>query len=425
MPPFKDVNAIQHLVEAMLRAALHRDLAEFNPFAEHLAQGLLRRTAIESDHGEVDRRRSLQTGVRQQRGDELLLLDTAGLGFAHQAHRRVFAGLVTHHVEHRQQRGLELVLLQRQRLLAGLDFGVAQLFNFFEYPLGADTRRQLGHHQLPLAARQFLDLPARPAFERAAPAAVGVGNIASAADDLPTARIVGAGNEGKQLIIAELGRLDERHARIRDFAQIVARNFGGQTHGDATGAIEQSKGQAGRQLAWLVGRAVVVGREINRAFVNFIHQQAGDLGQPRLGVTHGGCAVTISGAKVALTVDQRIALTEILGHAHQGVIGRLVTVRMKAAQHVAHHTGTFDRLGTGIAIGPAKAQTHARHGIQDAPLHRLLAVAHIRQGPALDHAQCVFKVGTLRVGRQVGRIAAVVRGRARGKIECCLVGHEN
>ena len=94
-------------------------------------------------------------------------------------------------------------------------------------------------------------------------------------------------------------------------------------------------------------------------------------------------------------------------------------MRMEAAQHVAHHAGAFDRLGTAVAVGPAKAQAHARHAVQNAPLHRLLAVAHIGQRPALDHAQRVFKVGALGVGSQailVGRFGACGLGAGGEKI---------
>ena len=76
-------------------------------------------------------------------------------------------------------------------------------------------------------------------------------------------------------------------------------------------------------------------------------------------------------------------------------------MRMETAQHIAHHARAFHRLGPGVAVGTAKAQTHARHGIQNPPLHRLLAVADIGQRAALDHAQGVFQVGALGVGGQV------------------------
>jgi hypothetical protein len=108
-----------------------------------------------------------------------LLLDAAGLGFTDQAHGRVLAGLVAHAVQHGQHAGLELVLLLRERLLAGLDLGVGQLLDVLQHALGADARRQLGDHQLPLAAGQVFDLPARAALQRAAPRAVRIGNVSS------------------------------------------------------------------------------------------------------------------------------------------------------------------------------------------------------------------------------------------------------
>jgi hypothetical protein len=88
-------------------------------------------------------------------------------------------------------------------------------------------------------------------------------------------------------------------------------------------------------------------------------------------------------------------------------ICRAVAMRVVATQHIAHHTGAFHRPSTHRAIGAAKAQTHARHGIQNAPLHRLLAVAHIGQGAALDHAQGVFQVSAL----GVSALSAIAVGR--------------
>ena len=359
----------------------------------------------------------------QQRGDQLLLANAAGLGLAHQAHGGVFARLVAHHIEHRQHAGLELGLVLRQGFFTGLDLGVGQLLDLFEHPLGADARRQLGDDQLPLAARQVFDLPARPAFQRAAATAVGLGNVGSRADDLGAARKVGPGNQGEQLVVAELGRLDQRHAGVCHLSQVVAGDFCGQAHSNPAGTIEQGKGQPGRQLARLNRGAIVIRHEIDRAFVNLIEQQTGDFGQPGLGVAHGRSAIAIAAAEIALAIDQRVALAEILRHAHQRIVGSLVAMRVKPAQNVAHHTRALDRLGPGVAIGAAKTQPHARHGVEDAPLHRLLAVADIGQGPTLDHAQGVLQVGTLRVAAQAGRLGALGRWRGR-EIQAGLLAHD-
>ena len=154
--------------------------------------------------------------------------------------------------------------------------------------------------------------------------------------------------------------------------------------------------------------------------VNLVEQEAGDFGQTRFGVAHGGRAVAVTRTKIALPVDQRVALRKILRHAHQGVIGRLIAMGVEAAQHIAHHAGAFDRLGAGIAIGSTKAQAHARHAVQNPPLHRLLAVAHIGQGAAFDHAQGVFQISALRI---VGKVELVVAIRCGGEVENRLVSH--
>ena len=179
VPPLQDVNAVQHLVEPMLRTLFNRRLAKRKPLRQHLPQGFLRRLAVQPHHGQVDRRRTLQAGVGQQGVDEFLLADLAGLGLKHQAHGGVFAGLIAHHVKHRQHGLLELHLVQAERLFSGLDLGIGDLFNLFEHALGADAGRQLLHHQLPLAARQVFNLPARAHLERAPAGAVGRCNFCS------------------------------------------------------------------------------------------------------------------------------------------------------------------------------------------------------------------------------------------------------
>ena len=182
----------------------------------------------------------------QQGGDQFLLADAAGLGFKQQAHGLFFARLVTHQIQHRQHRRLELCLLLRQCLLARLDFGVGDFFDFFQHALGADAWRQLGHHQLPLTARQLFNLPACANLQRTTAGAIGIGNVAGRADDLATTGVVRAGYQTKQFIICQLGRFDQRHTGIRNFTQVVARDFSGQAHGNTAGAIEQREWQPGR-----------------------------------------------------------------------------------------------------------------------------------------------------------------------------------
>ena len=200
----------------------------------------------------------------------------------------------------------------------------------------------------------------------------------------------------------------------------MAGDFSRQPHGDTAGAIEQRKRQARGQLAGLFGGTIVIGHKVHRALVDLVEQEASDFGQARLGVAHCRSAVAIARAEIALPVDQRITLRKVLRHTHQRVIRRLVAVRMKAAQYITHHARTFNRLGTGVVIGPAKAQPHARHGIQNAPLHRLLPVAHIGQRTAFDHRQRVFQISALGVGSQIELVVAFGSGL---QVKSSLVRH--
>jgi hypothetical protein len=52
---FEDVDAAQHLGQAVPGAALHRGEAEGDPFVQDGQQVLLLRPAVAADHGQVDR----------------------------------------------------------------------------------------------------------------------------------------------------------------------------------------------------------------------------------------------------------------------------------------------------------------------------------------------------------------------------------
>jgi len=188
----------------------------------------------------------------------------------------------------------------------------------------------------------------------------------------------------------------------------VARNLGGQAHGNAAGPVQQHEGQAGGQLPGLGGRSVVVRDEFDRAFVDFIEQQPRDGRQPRLGVAHGRSAIAVARAEVALPVDERVALRKILRHADHRVVGGGVPVGVIAAQNIAHHARALHRPWPRRR---GEGQAHALHGVQDAPLHRLLAVAHIRQRAAFHHAECIFEVGAFGIVRQRHRIGGLAAGR--------------
>ncbi|MCY1439051.1 hypothetical protein D9M71_552700 [compost metagenome] len=59
---------------------------------------------------------------------------------------------------------------------------------------------------------------------------------------------------------------------------------------------------------------------------------------------------------------------------------------MELAEHVADGTRRLLVLGVGV-------QAQFAHGVDDAPLHRLQAVADMRQGAVHDHVHGVVEVG--------------------------------
>ena len=251
LPALEDVDAIRHLAEPMPRAPLDRGLAEADPLDAASGAGpsasACRRapTIVRLIGAELSRLVCASSVVDAVRP----AVDACGSWARtpgapphpcsiRRAPRRA----------PRARSAFSCSCSLRERLLAGLDLRVGQLLDFLEHLLRARARRQLGDHQLPLAARQVLDLPARAHLERAAAGRVGGADLVGAADDLAAAGIVGPRQQRRTARRrASLSSLDQRHRGGRDLAQVVARHLGGQADRDAAGAVEQHERQARRQ----------------------------------------------------------------------------------------------------------------------------------------------------------------------------------
>ncbi len=159
---------------------------------------------------------------------------------------------------------------------------------------------------------------------------------------------------------------------------------------DALRAVGEQIGERARQHHRLVLAAVVGRAEIDRVLVDAVDQQPRHLGEPRLGVAHRGRIIAVDVAEVALPVDQRIALREILRKPHQRVVDRYVAVRMEFADHVADHARRF-------LEGLARVEPQLPHGVEQPPVHRLEPVARVRQRAVHDG------------GKRVGEIALFQR----------------
>ena len=178
---------------------------------------------------------------------------------------------------------------------------------------------------------------------------------------------------------------DEIERRVAEFGEIMRRDRGRHANRDALRAIgeqiRQRRGQDDRLL--LVARIIVA--EIDRVLVDAFEQKPRDIGHPRFGVAIGGGAIAVDIAEIALAIDERIARGKILGEAHQGVIDRLIAMRMERAHHVADDFRAF-------LEGGARIEPQDLHAIEDAPVHRLQPIAGIGQRPPHNGRQSILEV---------------------------------
>src|SRR5262249_3003309 len=86
------------------------------------------------------------------------------------------------------------------------------------------------------AQRFHLDPAAH--YDRAAAEVIG-GTDALAAENDAAGREIGSGNDGVEVVDAEAGVVNQRHAGIDQLAKIVRRNVGRHADRDAAGAVDQ------------------------------------------------------------------------------------------------------------------------------------------------------------------------------------------
>ena len=179
--------------------------------------------------------------------------------------------------------------------------------------------------------------------------------------------------------------MEQRSAQLID---IVRRDVGRHADGNAGRAVGKKVGKRGGKDDGLLIGAVVSGPEVHRVFVNAVEQRLGGQRHAAFGVAHGRRVIAIDVAEIALAIDQRVSNGKILGQAHKRVINRLIAVRMEVAHHLANDLGAL--LVTAFRIKPQLA-----HRIEDAPVDRLEAVAHIRERAVHDGGERVGEIALL------------------------------
>ncbi|MGY4337636.1 hypothetical protein ACVWW3_002542 [Bradyrhizobium sp. LM2.9] len=173
---------------------------------------------------------------------------------------------------------------------------------------------------------------------------------------------------------------------------------------DAAGAVDEQVRELGRQDRRLGLVVVVVRLEVDGVLVDIGQQSQRHLRQPGFRVTIGSRGIAVDRAEIALAIDQRHAHGEVLRHPDHGVVDRLVAMRMIFTDDVADHASGLDVL----LVGRVPLLVHR---VQDAAMHRLEAVAGVRQRPRHDHAHGVIEIGLLHLLEDGDR--ANIRGLRR------------
>ena len=132
--------------------------------------------------------------------------------------------------------------------------------------------------------------------------------------------------------------LDEVSSRLDHFDEVVRGHVRRHAHGDAARAVDEQVREGGGEDLGLEQLVVVVGHLVDGVLVQARRREQGGWGEPGLGVPGGGRAA-VEGAEVAVPVDEREAHRERLGHPHQGVIDRLVPVRVVLAHDLTDDPG--------------------------------------------------------------------------------------
>ena len=168
----------------------------------------------------------------------------------------------------------------------------------------------------------------------------------------------------------------------------MRRDVGRHADGDAAGAVDQQVRELGRQDHRLLLAPVIVRLKIDGLVLEIVEKSHGGAREPNLGVALGRGRIAVDRAEIALPVDQRHAHGELLRHAHQRVVDRLVAVRVILTHGVAGHARRF-------VVGAIRRVVVLVHRIEDAAMHWLQPVAHIGQRTGDDHAHGVIEIRPL------------------------------
>ena len=107
-----------------------------------------------------------------------------------------------------------------------------------------------------------------------------------------------------------------------------------------------------------------------------------------------------------MRIDQQVPQAEVLAHAHECVVHSGVAVGVVAGDHITDHGGAFH-------MAPVVAVPVRGHRPEDPAMHRLEAVAHVRQSARHDDRHGVVQEGLLHLGLDLDVLDAGARAVLR------------
>ena len=224
-------------------------------------------------------------------------------------------------------------------------------------------------NQLAITAH-FLNLGPRAQWYGTAPRLERCANAGTAQNQRP-GRKIRPGHDFHQFFQGQGWIGDQRQSRIQNLGRVMRRDIGGHANRNAARAIDQQIGEGRWQNARFIHAFIVIRLEIDRVFIDAGKQGTRCRGQPRFGVAHRRRRVAVNRTEIPLPINQRQTHGKGLRHAHQRIIDRSIAMRMVFTHHVANHARRF-------AIGFIGRIAGFLHGKENAPMHRLQTIAHVR-----------------------------------------------
>ena len=309
------------------------------------------------------------------------------------AERRLQLGVPVEFVEDDLAHGVALELHDDADILGGLvadvrdaldDLLLHEVGHVLDHLGLVDHVGNLGDHDPLAVALPLLDLGAAAHADLPPSELVHRADAVHAADHRAGGE-VGALHELHEVIDRAVAVVDVVRDAVAELAEVVRRDVRRHAHGDALRAVQQQVRELRRQDGRLGERLVEVRHHVHGVLFEVREHFLGGLLHAHLGVAHGGGAVAVDGAEVAVAVHERHAQRERLRHAHDRLVDGRVAVRVVLAHHLADDAG-------GLHVLRARGNVELVHAEERPAVDRLEAIARVGERAPDDHRHRVVDV---------------------------------